>query len=460
MSPSAGWRSPPLLIRERIPFLLLPDSTVICWRGFISTGIFFKGGSVSNFQAIRGVTETLRTLLSQQMEGKGVVISAGPPDLQPKTKVKRLNLFLYKVTENPYLKDQEIPGQGHPGAYGKPPLSLVLYYLLTAFPDQEDYNKDFDLTAHELMGDAMRVFHDFPILTDTLENPPGSGIKLLHTSLRNQFEKVKIVLQPLDTEELTKIWMAFNAPYRLSAGYEVSVVQIESQRPRQMARPVKTRRVHAVQIRRPQVTDLSVKDPADLIKEMPPYAVRIGDQVTLEGSHFVDLSTQVVLGGLKIPVTPDSSSLIRFGVPDDPKLQPGPQPMGVTVKRATEVVQGGSDDRGETASGELFVASNQVAVMVVPKITVLSPVSGNPDTILSVKGVRLFKEDLKAFVLVGDTAIQVRKPGDSDPWSVPSSTEVQVSLKALASLAKGKYTVRVRVNGAESLEEDKEFDLT
>jgi len=414
---------------------------------------------VSNYTAIRAVTETLKSLLEHQMEMNGIIVSSAPPDLEPTTKVKRINLYLYKVVKNAYLNNQEIPGEGYPAAYGQPPLSLVLFYLMTAFPDRDKYNKDYDLAAHEILGDAMRVFHDYPILTDSMEVPPGSGTKLLHTSLQNQFEKVKISLETLDTEELTKIWLGLNNPYRLSVGYAVSVVQIESQKPRRIARPVKTRRLHVMQLRRPQIYDLSVTPPGNGL-EIPPATARIGDTLAIRGVNFKALATKVVIGEAGIDVTPISDSVIEFVIPDDEKLQPGPTNVGIRIKQGTEVVKGGYDDLGEIEAGEHVVTSNQFALMLVPKITSTSPTSGNTSTTLTIEGERLFEEGLKTFVLVGDVAIEVRKSTNTDPWDKPTPTKVQVPLKALSGLPSGKYPIRVRVNGAESLEDDKEFELT
>jgi hypothetical protein len=417
---------------------------------------------VSTYLVIRGVTETLKSLLDSQMELNGITVSSAPPDLEPDTKEKRINLYLYKVLENAYLKNQEIPGEGHPAAYGHPPLSLALYYLLTAFPDIDAYNKDYDLTVHEILADAMRVFHDYPILTDSMEIPPGSGTKLLHTSLQNQFEKGKITLEPLDTEELTKIWMGFTKPYRLSAGYVVSVVQIESQKPRRIARPVKTRRLHTLQLRRPQINDLVIEPPLPpppSPPEMPPATARIGDTLTIHGINFVGVSEQLIIGDGKFSITPTSDSVIVFVVPNDPELQPGAIAVSVHVKRATEVIKGGLHSRGKLEIGENVVTSNQVPLMLAPQITNTDPPSGDSTTILTLEGVRLYKEDFKSYVLVGDTAIEVREPPGSE-WDSPTPTRVQVPLTALAGQSVGAYPIRIRVNGAESLEDDKTFELT
>jgi len=272
---------------------------------------------------------------------------------------------------------------------------------------------------------------------------------------------VKITLESLDTEELTKIWMGLTNPYRLSAGYAVSVVQIESQKTRRIARPVKTRRLHMLQLRRPQINDLVVEPPLPPPPpppEMPPATARIGDTLTIHGVNFVGVSQQLIIGDGKFSVTPTSDSVIEFVIPNDPKLQPGAMAVSVHVTRATEVIKGGFHDRGELEIGENVVTSNQVPLMLSPQIANTDPTSGDSDTILTLEGMRLYKEDFKSYVLVGDIAIEVREPPGGE-WDPPAPTRVQVPLTALAGQPVGAYPIRIRVNGAESLEDDKEFEL-
>ncbi|MGH7369594.1 MAG: Pvc16 family protein, partial [Candidatus Methylomirabilaceae bacterium] len=79
---------------------------------------------MSTYKAIAGVSATLRNLLRDRMEDQ-VAVTIAPPDVTVDTMSgRRVNLYLYHVTENGYLKNQEIPGHGYPGAYGHPPLSL------------------------------------------------------------------------------------------------------------------------------------------------------------------------------------------------------------------------------------------------------------------------------------------------------------------------------------------------
>src|SRR5262245_38073072 len=113
---------------------------------------------MSNFQAIGAVSETLRALLEDRMELPtdavgSFVVTIGPPrsDIQNQPEAAespRVNLFLYKISENGALKNQEIPGHGNPGTYGFPPLSLSLYYLLTAYGTREEQGRFSETLAH------------------------------------------------------------------------------------------------------------------------------------------------------------------------------------------------------------------------------------------------------------------------------------------------------------------------
>src|SRR6516164_6550903 len=109
---------------------------------------------MSTYKAIRAVSSTLHDLLTNEMEDGPISVTLLPPDIAPTTATgKRINLYLYLITENQFLKNQEIPGEGYPGAYGNPPLSLNLHYLMTGFSDT-DTGDDRDLFAQETLGDA------------------------------------------------------------------------------------------------------------------------------------------------------------------------------------------------------------------------------------------------------------------------------------------------------------------
>lgn len=450
---------------------------------------------MSNFKAIAGVSRTLRTLLLDRMEAAPKVTIA-PPDVQVSgVDGRRVNLFLYEVTENGYLKNQEIPGQGHPAAYGHPPLSLNLHYLITAFDpaEQSQMGGTSEEMAQELLGDAMRVLHDYAIVTEDLKvtksiiGLPPVGDPILDTDLRGEYERVKLSLQPLGMDELNKIWTALTVKYRLSVAYEVSVVQIESRLSRRLAMPVKTRRVHITITQRPEIS-VVYKTPPVPGDPIGDPRVRLLQQITIEGQNFTASKTWVKIGGLEpIRVTPAPDDKIQIAVPDkeypidadhpapprqipvEQRLQPGPQTVEVLTERETEVIEGGLD-KGAVVSDKRVLGSNQAVFMLLPEISSINPANGSTATLLTVTGKRLYKEGLKSFVLVGDVAIEVRKPRKGtpalpgDPWVEPTDTEVQVPLTALSTAVSapplaGQYPVRILVNGAQSTEEGIIFTL-
>src|SRR5215208_6928842 len=284
---------------------------------------------MSDFRAIGGVSASLRNLLRDRMEDP-VDATIAPPDVTVTNVTgRRLNLYLYQVTENGHLKNQEIPGQGHPGAYGHPPLSLDLHYLLTAHGTAET-EADSDLEAQQVLGDAMRVLHDLPVVTDqlTITRPAVGtlGDPILDTSLLAEFEQVKIGLQPVTLEDFSKIWTALpEANFRRSVAYEVSVVQIESQRPRRFPRPVGEPppagpRVFAVPFRSPRITDIGVRRPGDPPGMERAFAyARIDDTLVLRGHDFASAATRVMLGGVDATsqITVLRDDRIEVTVPDD-----------------------------------------------------------------------------------------------------------------------------------------------
>ncbi|MFY9822110.1 MAG: Pvc16 family protein [Thermoanaerobaculia bacterium] len=419
---------------------------------------------MSTYKAIAAVSKTLKDLLLDRMEDlttTPVAVTLAPPDIIISGITgRRLNLYLFQVTENGSLKNQEIPGQGHPGAFGRPPLSLDLHYLMTAYAES-DTKEDSDRTAQEVLGNAMRVFHDYSII------PPGLHQKddpvqpaILDPILTAEYERIKIALQPVSIEEISKIWTAMpQASFRRSVLYQVSVVQIESRLPRRQAPPVQKRRVSLTLSRRPEITAV-YRTPATPQDPTGDPRVKALQEITVEGLRFNATQTWVRLGGLApVPVVPVSSEEIRVTVPDDPLLQPGPQAVEVLTEQALDGVEGGLG-AGKPTSPPVTqkLGSNNSFFLLVPEIATLSASSGKAADSLTLTGKRLAVPGRPSFVLVGDAALPVPDPNPALP--PPSPTSVTVSLALLATLlpvppALGtKVPVRVLVDGAQNLEEN------
>src|SRR5262249_42990727 len=147
----------------------------------------------------------------------------------------QLNLFLYQVTPNLGWRNEGLPSRDGKGArLSNPPLALDLHYMLTAYGSQ-------DLNAEVLLGYAMHLLHETPVLGrqqlrtvlggsspvdgSILPSPFGD---LSAEDLADQVEQIKITPVYLGTEDLSKMWTAMQARYRPTMAYLVSVVLIQS----------------------------------------------------------------------------------------------------------------------------------------------------------------------------------------------------------------------------------------
>lgn len=178
--------------------------------------------AVSEYTAIADVGETLIRLLRDNMNDlipADSVVLMSPADVEGQE--IRLTLFLYSVVENPYLKNQQMRDLS-PTQLQYPSLPLDLHYLLTAFAStQIPERTERTLEEHRILGRAMRIFHDNAIVDGSV----------LQGNLAGTSEELRIILNTISLEDLTRIWGVFpNRPYRPSISYMVTPVTIDSTR--------------------------------------------------------------------------------------------------------------------------------------------------------------------------------------------------------------------------------------
>src|SRR6185503_735750 len=169
--------------------------------------------ALGDLNTIGDVTRTLQDLLVAD----GLDVTLDSPARLPTTAnggegFAAVNLYLYQVTENPYAKNQPWITRSD-GVQEYPPLALNLHYLLTPYASDP-------MSAHQVLTHAMLKFY----LNSTLL------AAALPDSLQLSVERLTVNLCQMTLEELTRIWNALQTPYRLSVGYEVRVVLIDSHR--------------------------------------------------------------------------------------------------------------------------------------------------------------------------------------------------------------------------------------
>ena len=293
-----------------------------------------------SYAAINDVTRGIRMLLHSQLVrvSSSAVVSLLPPgDALPQ--VSGVNLYLYRVTESPFTKNQPWPGDRMTRPSDRPALGLQLHYLLTPLgtqPTDASFSEGDD--AHTMLGLAMLTLQEHPVLNDVhLPALPASGglnettgfdsDALLPDYLLNSYEKIKIMLAPAGIEELSKIWATINQPYRLSVAYEISLVEITPTTPPPVQGGIVLRTgLDLIPLQTPQLDSLS---PAvgGLVRIDDTGALR-ANSIVISGSRlsFPGQGTIVTVGGQPVSTQPGSPpAVFSLRVTLPPDLDAGPQ---------------------------------------------------------------------------------------------------------------------------------------
>lgn len=427
--------------------------------------------------AIASVSAILMDLLNNAMIdrnvtgaiGGNVTVTALPPDRIDTAGApqSQLNLFLYQVTPNQGWRNVGLPSHNDQGdRIGNPPLALDLHYLLTAYGAS-------DLHAEILLGYGMQLFHETPVLTrDSIRKslaPPsqvvgGGGLPpamqaLFTSELAEQVEQIKICPLTLSTEEISKLWAAFQAKYRPTAAYQASVVLIETKRSIKTALPVRERIVRVLPFANPVIEQVqSQKKTGDPIVANQP--ILAGYNLVLIGRELRGDRTFVSIGG-GVPFLPDSVSATQVIFTIPPGTQAGVQ--GVQVLLNVMLGSPPTEHRGFESNVEAFVLRPNIVGPI--SITNLQgsgaqPRSGNIELILD----PAVGESQRVTVFLNEFFGVSPPPGMpegrsysfaapsrfplSPPASPPGST-TNITFP-FSGVVPGAYLIRVQVDGAES----------
>ncbi len=316
---------------------------------------------MSSNAAIAAVTATLTNMIQAAVSADTTVssgtVTVRPPDqARQGAPVNQVNLFLYRTAIDAAWRNQDPPAI-RPGESGQPPLPLILSYLVTAYGENDD-----EILAHRLLGIAMGVLNDRPVLSRAQIAaglpPPGSD-------LQNQVERVRITPDPRPQDEISRMWTTFNTGYRLSVSYDAAVVLIDSTRPVDAAPPVLMRG-------RQDTGPVAVGSLFPQLQlAVPPNrqpAAQPGDVLTLMGSSLSATTAVLVshpLAGRPLTLAPDSvtASQLTVQLPDPPQLPAGIATVAATFDTLMD----------QATAGPVTVTSNAVPVALAPKLVSNTP---------------------------------------------------------------------------------------
>lgn len=171
---------------------------------------------MADYPVIGDVSETLRFVLNAGLSSLVPPPTVEVHDLQGTiaTAPAHVTICLYDVIEDPSAKNrarQKRPGPGGTLRIEKPPMALLLRYLITPWSGTR-------ATDHQLLGRVMQVLYDGAII----HGPDLQG------GLTGTSEALKIMMSTIPLQERFWLWQAVQKAYRISVTYEVRVVNLDA----------------------------------------------------------------------------------------------------------------------------------------------------------------------------------------------------------------------------------------
>jgi Pvc16 N-terminal domain len=390
---------------------------------------------MSNSLAIAAITSAIRNLLDSKINASllddpstdvglaGTSVSTKSPDKARTGSGNQVNVFLCQTMPNAAWRNMDLPQQSKPNEVGRPPLALNLMYLISAFGNADD-----EQLSQRLLGRSMSVLHDHAVLSGTELKAALAG-----SDVGDQIERIRITPQLLSIEEISKLWAAFQTPYRVSAAYQVSVVLIDSNVPTKAALPVLKRG----QDNRGVSSQAELSSPyPNLLSLLPPHSqanLRLGETLKIEGDHLGGTSQGVLLRhtrwetGVELsPALGGSDTELSVLVPNLPVNWPaGFYTLSVLVQRPLESYRR---------------ATNELPFALAPKIISAMPMAAGIGGALSITCSPEVLPSQRVSLLVGDREVLAQA----------HATQTDTLNFVMPADLSGSFFVRLRVDGVDS----------
>lgn len=404
---------------------------------------------MSNAFAIAAVTATLRSLITRGLPDlPNANITTMPPDkarAAGAADVDQINIFLYQTMPNAAWRNMDLPRQVRPGETAQPPVALNLYYLITAFGKGNE-----DTLSHQWLGQTVSVLHDHALL-GAQEIRDATEHDFPASDLHQQVERLRITPQPLSIDDISKLWTAFQAPYRISAAYEVAVVLIESTRANPSPLPVLQRGAgdRGAIVLASSLPSLTGARPDVQPPNVLPSA-RLGDALIIEGAGLTGDGVSVRFTRQPPPSAPGTAETIVL------------TPLPGATAEALRVQLPAAAEAGAIAAWapgfytlSLVVAlpnlpswtTNEVPLALAPAIT-LAPLTAAVGDSVTVTCAPRLRAGQRVSVLFGDAQIAIADAAISIPADATKPATLQFTVPKVSPAA---YAVRLRVDGVDSL---------
>ena len=268
------------------------------------------------FTDLHDVAQVLTEHIREEI---GIVdVQAGDPrDVSATTEAAARITLLYTTPQQAHRND---PAETQPDGTSRfAPLALSCFYLFTT----SGADADDPIAAHHALGRIMTLYHDNPSLRLPLSDNPGVDPGAF-TELGEGV--VAVVQVPMMLDQIDKIWTSLDVQLQPWALFEVSPVQLVSQRDDTGPAPVV----------RPGGVGLDVRAASrPVILRVTPDAVRQGGRARVD--TIPGTIESLAVGGVEVPAADGSLVIGPGGTPllltlDDGGLEalaPGAQPLAV-----------------------------------------------------------------------------------------------------------------------------------
>lgn len=416
---------------------------------------------MSSVLAIAGVTALLQDMVIERLVTGpaaaavgSVSVTALPPDrvdLSDTADPTQVNIFLHQVSANTGWANHGAPVRDSRAArIAAPPLALDLHYLVTAYGAAP-------LLAEILLAQVAQLVHETPVPSraeinralDPPSPPPGFPAGLAAAGLADQFEALRITVEPMDREDAARLWTALQARYRPTLPLRVTTVLIDSDLPSRRALPVRTPRLGVFPITRPVIAEVLAVDGPDV-------PVLPGTELAVLGQGLVASGLSLFIGAV------DLSGAITARTPERIDLTlPNPLPAGLRAGAQSVTVHHEGEFGDPPVTREIAVSSPAL-VVIRPQVTaVFALVSEDTidgvtyrDGTVTLALTPPAGRSQRVVVLLNGTGgagggFSFRAPDGNDlPPETAETASVDVAVRRVPS---GTYLLRVQVGAGESV---------
>lgn len=414
---------------------------------------------MSTTLGIAAVTSVLQSILSNRMAavasvvGGSIAVSTVAPDrvdLSGSNDPNQVNIFLHRAVPNPGWANCDLPARdARARRIAATPLVLDLHYLISVYAASA-------FAPEILVGEIMQEFHERPVPTRAVitsalnpaSPPAGFPTELAQSGLAEQVENIRITAEAVSNEEMSKLWTALQARYRMSLVYQVTTVIIDTAAPARQALPVRRRLGNALTTSFPVLEQIAPQDD-------PLAPIVAGTALRIRGSELGADGLRLLLGDtdLSAAISARDDKHIDFTLPDP--LPAGVHAGGVAVQVVRQTsISDPPEDRD-------VVASNPLIMMLRPQFSVTVAITDS--TVVDGTTLQSGTLDLVLAPPVRRAQrVSVALNGTADPWraysfrapdgngfadGVSQGGAVSVPFSRVAA---GDYLLRVQVDAAQS----------